>query len=283
MKVSVCCITYNQSRFIGQAIESILSQNFNEKMELVIADDCSSDGTREILLTFKQKYPEQIKLILHEKNIGVVKNFKVGLDNCSGEYIAICEGDDYWIDENKLTKQVQFLQLNPEYALSFHQAKLHFEEGVSRDFPDINKDTSETTTIEDMIRGNYVHTPTCVFRNWLLAAGGLPKEFEKLQIGDWALHLCTLRNGKAHFMKEEMAAYRISTSGIWSTRRWVMRIEYARIFLKFMKEFFKGQYRAEFNRAIGNYSRTLIKLYWREKQFLKLLKGSLSLFTDAVK
>lgn len=283
MKVSVCCITYNQSKFIVQAIESILSQNFNEDYELVIADDCSTDGTREILQSFKEKFPQKIKLILHERNIGVVKNFKSALDHCSGEYIAICEGDDYWIDKNKLNKQLHILESKPEYALSFHEAKLHFESGINNDFPDINKNTPETTTIENMIQGNYIHTPTCFFRNWLLAAGGFPKEFENLQIGDWALHLCTLRYGKAHFLKEEMAAYRISTNGTWSTKKWLLRVEYARYFLKCMRVFFKGQYLHEFNRSIGNYSRTLIKLYWKEKQVRKLLRGSVALFFDAMK
>ena len=102
-------ITYNHYNFISQAIDSILQQKTKYEYEIIIGDDYSKDGTQEILKEYKQKYPDIIKLILREKNIGATNNFYDVLLKCKGEYIAILEGDDFWCDENKIQKQLNFL------------------------------------------------------------------------------------------------------------------------------------------------------------------------------
>lgn len=114
--VSVLIITYNQERYIAECIDSIINQKADFLFEVVIADDCSTDGTSKISKNYQEKFPDKIIYFRQEKNLGIVKNYIYGLKNCRGKYIAQCAGDDYWIDESKLSKQVAFLEHNSEYG-----------------------------------------------------------------------------------------------------------------------------------------------------------------------
>ena len=124
MKVSVCIITYNHARFIGQALESALMQKTNFDYEIVIGEDCSTDNTGLICKKYAEMYPDKIRLLQNDKNLGVIENFKRTLYACKGEYVALLEGDDYWTDELKLQKQVDFLESNRDYAIVFHNAEI---------------------------------------------------------------------------------------------------------------------------------------------------------------
>ena len=110
VKVSVAMITYNHERFIAQAIESVLMQQTDFAVELVIGEDCSTDGTRAIVRDYGERYPERIRLLLPEHNLGMMPNFVATLKACRGQYVASVEGDDYWTDPHKLQKQVDFLE-----------------------------------------------------------------------------------------------------------------------------------------------------------------------------
>lgn len=127
-RVSVEMITYNHAPYIVQAIEGVVCQKTNFPFELVISDDCSSDGTREICQKYAEQYPDKIKLLLPDKNLGMSENATFCLSNCKGEYIAICEGDDYWTDPSKLQRQVDFLDANPDYAFCCHRFKIYDQE-----------------------------------------------------------------------------------------------------------------------------------------------------------
>src|SRR5438445_350989 len=102
--VSACLITYNHARFIRQAIESILMQKVNFPWEFIIADDCSTDGTREIILEYQRRHPSLIRLLLRSSNIGAWRNGQALLSAVEGKYVALLEGDDYWSDEYKLQR-----------------------------------------------------------------------------------------------------------------------------------------------------------------------------------
>src|SRR5438132_1821213 len=102
MKLSVMMITYNHERFIAQALDSILAQRVNFDYEIVIGEDCSTDGTRDILMDFHRRYPDRIVLLLRDHNLGVMRNFEATLGACRGRYLALLEVDDYWTSENKL-------------------------------------------------------------------------------------------------------------------------------------------------------------------------------------
>src|SRR5690606_11410501 len=121
MDLSIWCITYNHEKFIKQTLDGFLKQEIDASVEIVISDDASTDGTREILKQYAARFPEKIRLILHEKNIGMMRNFTSTLHECKGKYIALCEGDDYWTDSKKLKKQYDFLISNPDFSICAHR------------------------------------------------------------------------------------------------------------------------------------------------------------------
>ena len=122
--ISILMPSYNHERFIAIAIESALKQKTKYSFELLINDDNSTDETAKIAETYSQRYPNIIRFFKQNKNQGLMKSYKFLLNNAKGEYIAILESDDYWIDEEKLEKQIGFLKNNPEFGLSVSDVKL---------------------------------------------------------------------------------------------------------------------------------------------------------------
>ncbi|MDL2323398.1 glycosyltransferase, partial [Bacteroidales bacterium OttesenSCG-928-A17] len=123
-KISVCLITYNHESFIHKAIESILEQKGNFKYEIVIGVDLSTDKTVEICLQYQKKYPEIIKVLETKERLGLMKNYARILQACTGEFIAFCSGDDYWIDPEKLQKQLTFLETHTTYGMVYSNYKV---------------------------------------------------------------------------------------------------------------------------------------------------------------
>lgn len=119
--VSVIMITYNHEKYIRKAIDSVLMQDVDFDYEILIGDDSSKDGTVDILMEYKQKYPNIIKLYLNEVNLGATRNAYNLLINAKGKYLASCEGDDYWSCSEKLKVQVQFLENHKEYVACCHK------------------------------------------------------------------------------------------------------------------------------------------------------------------
>lgn len=128
MKVSVCITTYNVEQYISQTLDSVLSQQTSFDYEIIIGDDYSTDNTRSILLIYKEKYPEKIVLHFQDKNVGVNKNDYDLIHLAKGEYIAWCDGDDYWIDNFKLEKEVQILDNYKNFSCVHTAWKNYYEE-----------------------------------------------------------------------------------------------------------------------------------------------------------
>ena len=206
-RVSVVMITYGHENYIRQAIEGVLMQNCDFEVELIVANDCSPDNTDYIINDIIQNHPQGkwITYHKHPKNLGMMPNFIFALQQAQGEYIALCEGDDYWTDPFKLQKQVDFLEANPDYVLCFHKVKILKTNGeLVDDF--ITKVPENYETQETLARlGNYIHTPSVVFRNILRK---FPEEFEMSPIGDYFLYMMLAEHGKFKYMDEEMAVYR---------------------------------------------------------------------------
>lgn len=120
--VSICCITYNHEKYIAKTIESFLMQKTDFPFEIVIGEDCSTDNTWHIIKSYQEKYPSILKLLPNDKNLGSFNNFKRAHAYCCGEFIAYCEGDDYWTDIFKLQKQVGFLLQNSDYVITYSSA-----------------------------------------------------------------------------------------------------------------------------------------------------------------
>jgi glycosyltransferase involved in cell wall biosynthesis len=219
-KVSVLMITYNHAKYIGQAIESVLMQKTTFPMEVVIGEDCSTDGTRAIVQTYSQRYPELIRAILPETNQGPFHNLRRTLNACRGEYVAGLEGDDYWTDPNKLQIQADFLDSHPECASSFHKVMQVFDDGSrpSVEAPNFQK---HAATIEDLLAGEFGNLiPSCsaMWRRGLFDS--LPHWVEEIGFSDWVIHVLNAAKGRAGFINRCMGVYRIHAGGIWSTQSW---------------------------------------------------------------
>lgn len=137
VKVSICCITYNHAKYIRQCLDGFVMQKTNFAFEIIINDDCSTDGTTEIIQEYVKKYSNIIRPIFHSEN-----QFQKGIRGmyakyvfpiASGKYLALCEGDDYWTDPLKLQKQFDFMEAHPEYSLCFHPAYVMFEDNIPKE------------------------------------------------------------------------------------------------------------------------------------------------------
>jgi glycosyltransferase involved in cell wall biosynthesis len=208
-KVSVCMIAYKHEAYIRQAIESILSQDVDFPIELVIGDDCSPDGTAAICEEFARR-DARVRLLSRERNLGVMPNFTRTLLACTGDYIAVCEGDDYWSDPQKLRKQVQFLDVHPDYAGATHQSMVITDNVAVRTFKDC---VPSTLTTIDLIGGRLFHTASVMFRQPVLE---LFSESPLVLSCDRLLNFCISFLGKVHYSQECMCAYRLHGGGMSS-------------------------------------------------------------------
>ena len=214
VKVSVGIITYNHEKYIVDAIEGALCQETNFEYEIIIGDDCSTDGTASIVAHYKDKYPDQIRLVNHKYNLGPRKNFENIIDACRGEYIASLDGDDYWTDSNKLQRQSDHLDANPGLSVSFHPTLYVFDDGTqSRIYP---AETKAVCGVEDILKENCVSSNTIMFRSsgfrqfpeWMHENSDFP--------GDLYILYSCLQQGDIGCLEDCMAVYRVHNEGIWS-------------------------------------------------------------------
>ena len=216
IKVSVAMITYNHEAFIAQAIESVLMQQTTFKVELVIGEDCSTDGTRAIVRNYSERYPEQIRLLLTEHNLGAQANSISVLQACCGKYIAVLEGDDYWNDPLKLQKQVEFMDNHSNCSMSFHRIyRLDQTTGEMKIWRFKYQPSKPFYSLSDIVRGSfYIRTGSIMLRNGLIQ--NYPRWLYEIPTGDWAIHVLYAQQGKVGFIDQAMSVYRIHKGGISS-------------------------------------------------------------------
>lgn len=217
--VSVVMITYNHEAFIEEAIRGVLIQNCNFQIEFIISNDKSTDRTAEVITKVLKENPTPIdvKVFNHEKNKGVSGNFIWALNQAQGKYIAYCEGDDFWTDPLKLKKQVDFLETNPDYVVTCHNAKVINPEGrilKLKKSPKLTKNKSYSQM--DLKKGMHLLTLTLVFRNGNFK-GKFGKYYNKVLNADTYLISCLGFYGKGMFLENvQDAAYRDHSGGVWS-------------------------------------------------------------------
>ena len=204
--VSVFILTYNQEDFIGDTLESILQQKTEFPYQLVIGEDCSKDNTRSICEKYANANPEKIKLLPSIRNLGLIDNFIRTLKECDGKYVAICDGDDYWIDPLKLQKQVGFLENNRKYSIVFTGVKFLYPNGHMHVKPSGN--LPKTSDFSSLIFENYIPSVTALFKN-NQAFEEFPIWIDRFPYGDWPIYLWTIRNGgKIGYLEDITAIYR---------------------------------------------------------------------------
>jgi glycosyltransferase involved in cell wall biosynthesis len=216
-------ITYKHGEFIHNAVSGVLNQKVNFECELIIADDCSPDHTSEIITDLIKNHPNGhwIKYFRHKKNKGMQANGTFAIQNCTGKYIAICEGDDYWSDNEKLQKQFDFLMLNPEYKFCAHRVKEYHEK--KKIFKSI-EGNDQDLFINDFLKvGGCAGAYTCSFffeNDVELIQKYLSPWTLNLDGGDFLLLLLFAQKyGKIRILKDQMAVYRIHSGGVWTSRQ----------------------------------------------------------------
>ncbi len=213
LMVSVCMITYNHEKYIHDAIAGILIQKVNFEIELVIGDDHSTDATLAICKEYEKNKAIHIKTLTADKNLGIGPNFIRTLQACEGKYIAVCEGDDYWTDPNKLQKQITFLEANPKYSAIGHQTEIINENcpGKSELFTCYEE---KTLSKKEIIQSNVFHTNAIVFRKDAFAKF----KYSNIQyFFDHELFILLAQSGMFYILSDVMSVYRRHDSGAAGT------------------------------------------------------------------
>ncbi|MCE5348302.1 MAG: GNAT family N-acetyltransferase [Bacteroidales bacterium] len=234
--LSVCVITYNHEQFIAQSFEGILMQKTNFDFEIVVGEDCSKDNTRKIVLEYANEYPGKFKLILHKHNNGAIANQIAVLQSCSGKYVSICEGDDYWTDPYKLQKQIIFLEANPNYGLvhtDFDELRVENNKIVKSIIKSLNpkKEWQEGQEFVKWYVGGYTKIITCTvcFRKSVFDSFIDYNEFHNPlfnKMGDIQL-FCTIGgNSKVKYFEESTCIKRVLKESASHSENYLKKVDF---------------------------------------------------------
>lgn len=218
--VSIYCLTYNHEKYITDALEGFIRQKTNFPFEVIVHDDASTDNTAKIIKRYADKYPDIIKPIFqkenqHSKGVSITEKFIFPI--IKGKYIALCEGDDYWIDENKLQIQYDFLENNSSYSGCVHNTyMLNVKKNTKKSMYHHNQDYD--IFFSDVVEGNakVFQTSSVMYRTEY--AIDRPVFFHvNTKVGDYPLALYLTLDKKIRYINKTMSVYRIFTEGSWSS------------------------------------------------------------------
>lgn len=217
--VSIVCITYNHEPFIRQAIDGFLMQKTTFPVEIILAEDCSTDGTRIVCEEYSRAYQDRINYIWSDSNVGAIENERRAIMAAKGKYVALCEGDDFWTDPHKLQRQVDFLEANQDYSVCFHRYKRYFER------ENRYEDDNASTIFHGGLESGVELTTDLYLKVWV--SQYLTAVFRKdAYDADWAnyypnyrdfhMFYLLLQMGKGYLFSFYGGVYRITASGIYS-------------------------------------------------------------------
>lgn len=217
LKVSVIVITYNHQNYLRHTLDCVVNQEVNFEFEVIVSDDCSTDGTQDIIRSYQAQYPNLIKSLLHDHNLGGFgkNNTLAALAECTGEYIAALDGDDYWTNPQKLQKQVDFLEVHPSYSACFHNAQIVYDNNLLPPAlvnpPNQKKEITETDMVgEDEVW--FIATSAVMFRNGILK--NYPKWFYESKSGDIPRYVLLTKWGPIGYLADVMSVYRKNGGGL---------------------------------------------------------------------
>ncbi len=315
LKVQVVCVTYNHKDYIGEALDSFLMQKTNFKFEVLVGDNGSTDGTSEIVAEYAQKYPDIIKHFRREPNIGCLENFMDLCDRVTAPYAAFCDGDDYWVDENKLQTQYDFMEANADVNICCHKTKIQADESWSLYehylkqkepfvIPQENRAPAEKKLTVANVINEWPHTSSFFIR-WDKKVK-IPENLKKDGImGDMPLVFLYLGEGHLYVINKIMSFYRRHKNGVFysnvsQTDFFLQtKLEYFKVFTTII-EYFKDNYHsahiacleARLLREIENYINAIVKedrwdlliklkeeypdVYWEAKRLIREYRARLT-------
>ena len=279
--LSVCVRTHNQERFIREALDSVLRQHTSFPYEIIVSDDASSDGTVEILEDYQSRYPDMIKLIFGDKNIGGPENLKRVIEATNAKYVTCLDGDDFYTDEYKLQKQVDFLETHPEYAACFHNTWYANENGRLCGL--FNRpDFHAVHDAHEFIRERwFVPIHSAVMRREYIE---FPEWYNTVMNDDYVVHLSVAKHGPYYYMPDVMVAYRMHAQNTsLAYRDLILTNTQLCTILEKMQPLYPAEYAADFDARIAEYKAEIVNLQllqrqpWRKwlrrKTYTKALKG----------
>lgn len=233
--VSIIMLTYNQQNTITEAIRSVVKQKGNFRLQLIIANDCSTDKTTQICQSWQEKYPHIITLLNREQNLGLQKNLLDAWSHSKGKYIAICEGDDHWCSSKKIARQLKYMETHPECSITFHPVINYYADRHEFSISNGLK-TPKNSSIYDLAKKNYITNVSVMYR--ALKRSDLPNWIEQTKLTDYSIHMVHAAKGMIHYLPWPMAVYRQYSKGIWSGNR-LQSLELAAEVRKLLIEHFK--------------------------------------------
>jgi len=272
--VSICCITYNHVNFIEEAIESFLMQKVSFPIEIIIHDDASTDGTKEIIEQYADRYPKVVRALYQNENQyskgvrGITIKFT--FPHARGKYIALCEGDDYWTDPFKLQKQVDFLEANSNYVIHSGKAKVLVQNELNKIIG--NPLSKNTYDIADFLTKNNLITCTVLFRN----TDVFEDAFKNIMFGDWMLYvqLLSKKPGNFAYVSNDLySVYRMHEGGV--TQSLIAPYKNDKVHLCqiiAIRRFLKVNYQNEDIIQINYYCLNLFKHYFIKRDYENCLK-----------
>ena len=276
--VSICMITYNHESYIKQAIEGVLMQKTNFDFELVIGEDCSTDSTRLICEEYANR-ETQICLLPSKSNLGVMPNFTRTLKACTGKYIALCEGDDYWTDPFKLQKQVNILEKDNSIGL-VHTSCKFWDENMNFFFTtNYAYSNNQNYTFNKLFLKNTISTCTTMFRKHTF------DNFESFPQGDLSMWLYIAINSKIVGMEDVTSVYRIANNSLSSWNNPTKRIKFLENWLK-IQSFYYTNYDIPAYLIIKKYIEhinDMLKISIKTKSISPLIKGIIFIKKEIIK
>ena len=250
---------------------SVLNQKCNFEIELIVSNDCSTDQTHQIITNIASTHPKkhQIQYLVNEKNLGMMPNFIQTLKKCNGKYIAICDGDDYWIDDFKLQQQYDFLEEHQEFAM--HAARATTVDNKKHNDSLIGCSNSKIFEILDFYSQNKLITCTVFFRNTNF---NFPENYAKLSFGDWFLYVYILKKTGLKVFHSDVvfARYRIHKNSVMSSTSTINNYK-AQIFqINFIHKYLKKiNYSLQDIKIINQNYLTIFRYYLNQNKYLYLV------------
>lgn len=281
--LTVYCLTYNHENYIRKTLEGFVSQQTNFKFKVIVHDDASTDKTAEIVREYAEKYPNIIYPIFQAENkysqhIPIFDNFIK--PNLEGRYIAVCEGDDYWCDINKLQMQYDYMEQHHDCALCVHNTQRIAAEGETINKLNL-KDVDCDYSTDDIIlagSGHLFHTSSFFAKSDFFIT--LPQSFKIRGLGDYSYAIWLSICGKVHYIGKVMSVYRVQTPGSWSDRHRnkEKQIEYRENIIKAlwqMDKYTDFKFHKSFNRDVA-YNE--YKIICAKKSYVSLLNPKYWIF-----
>ncbi|WP_246541114.1 glycosyltransferase [Mycobacterium spongiae] len=209
--MSIVSTAYNQETYVRQTYDSFVAQQTDFPVEIIVADDASTDSTPAIIREYTDRYPQLFRPIFRPENLGLNANLIGAMSTARGEYLALCEGDDYWIDPLKLSKQVAFLDRHPEAAVCFHPVWVVWDDGRADDVVYPPLEWHYDFSVEALIERAFIQTNSVMYRR-LPRYDDIPADIMPL---DYYLHLRHAVRGDVAMLPETMAVYRRHAEGMW--------------------------------------------------------------------